>query len=326
MWFGIKALEPIRTSLDDAYDSLVQVMLDLAVAPIFLPSSDQPRLVSIRDACADRLTEILESDPSTAERWAALVPEMLDSGDLVSDLLVASTWRDYFALPMELFAGPQKDSRVLSATPNLTGLFDSDGLLPADDVHLLPQGIRVDDYSLHYHQFLRRNFDSHLHTELVGSLIGIASRGRAKLRIAIDERRLRLMSEHRDYFEKDYWWGPQIDDAAIDDLAAVGETVHGDPHQGSSVLDPYTALRVRWAADKGIKTCQIEEMVPLDEQRDGPVLVRYLHARRDTVEHVFVHCDGAVKAYDALEYPRQVGKGSDFPVLMAPSPRRSGPR
>lgn len=63
------------------------------------------------------------------------------------------------------------------------------------------------------------------------------------------------------------------------------------------------------AADDGavcayMKTIEIEELVPVDDDGADLVLARYLHAIRDTSQRRFVHCDGAVKAYKREGYPR----------------------
>lgn len=39
----------------------------------------------------------------------------------------------------------------------------------------------------------------------------------------------------------------------------VGETVHGDPDGGQSLLNPYVATSFRWSASGSLKTVEIEE-------------------------------------------------------------------
>lgn len=154
------------------------------------------------------------------------------------------------------------------------------------------------EYSLHWHQLLRRGFGSNIHYELIAALLALQGKG-ACVRIAIDERRLRARDEHLEIFERDYWFGPSVGVDHLDDLSAVGEWVYGDPECGESILNPYWALAVGWTREgtTSRKVVQIEEFLPLTADHDGYVLVRYLHAIRDTTKRAFVHLDGAVKAY-----------------------------
>jgi hypothetical protein len=78
-------------------------------------------------------------------------------------------------------------------------------------------------------------------------------------------------------------------------------------------------LSIRWTRDRGAcKSVEIEEFLPPADQASGPVLARYLHSIRDTERRVFVHCDGAVKAYDRSTYPTDLttfagrGKGLHY--------------
>lgn len=192
--------------------------------------------------------------------------------------------------------------------PALADRMDDEGLVNVAGLEAGPQGIFVADLSLHYHQFLRRNFGATVHYELIGAILRIEQREDVGARLAIDDRRIRYRHEHQEIFEKDYWYGPPLSEEALDDPFAVGETIHGDREGGTSVANPYVALSARWSRDAHLKTVEIEELVPIGD--DDPVLVRYLHAIRDTERHCFIHCDGAVKGYAANTYPTTV---SDFP-------------
>ena len=57
--------------------------------------------------------------------------------------------------------------------------------------------------------------------------------------------------------------GPPLDDELLDNEYLVGETIHGDPDGGQSILNPYVATSFRWTADDQLKTIEIEELVPV---------------------------------------------------------------
>lgn len=125
-------------------------------------------------------------------------------------------------------------------------------------------------------------------------------------RLAVDGHRLRFRSEHEEVIERDYWYGPPLDDELLDNEHLVGETIHGDPAGGQSILNPYVATSFRWTPDERLKTIEIEELVPVGSDETDLVLARYLHAIRDTSRRAFIHCDGAVKGYQPDLYPRTV--------------------
>lgn len=205
---------------------------------------------------------------------------------------------------------PRLDSRVFAALPALATRLDEDGLLDVSELDARPHGLFVNGYSLHYHQLLRRGFHSNIHYELVGSLLRLPSRHEARVRLAIDERRLRFEHEHEEIIERDYWFGRQLGDEVLDDLAAVGETFYGDPYGGQTLLHPYAGLSARWTTDGALRTIEVEEFVPVSTGA-SPLLVRYLHAIRDTSMRMFIHCDGAVKVFDPGSYPRSQAQFRD---------------
>lgn len=295
----------VRGRLGSAYDELLGAMLDLDVPPIYLFVDDRARLVRARDKAASAILAWAAAEPSDVAELASLLPDPLQVDRHEVALLEGGTWRDYFDLPMTVFSSPSADSPAWRAVPELAARLDDDGLIDIAGMDARPHGVLTRRYSLQYHQLLRRGFRSNIHYGLVAELLGARERYGCKTRLAIDERRVRLRSEYLELFEHDYWYGPPLNADVLDDLHALGETVHGDPEGGGSLLNPYVALSVRWTAKDRLKIVEIEEQVPVGSDGDGPlVLARYLHAIRDTDAHVFVHCDGAVKAFERSSYPQ----------------------
>jgi hypothetical protein len=295
----------VRNRLGTIYDELVGVLLDVGQAPLFLFSDDRPRVIAVRERAAASLRAWDAEEPGILDRLVERLPQHFHVPDSAEALLESVPSVDYFALPDSIFEPPVSDAPVFAKRPALYGRLDDDGLLEVNGLDAGPYGIFDGELSIHYHQLLRRGFGSSIHYDLIGTILGIARTEPVAARIAIDERRCRLRDEHEEIIERDYWYGPPLDDAVLDDPFAVGETVHGDPRGGSSLLHPYVALSVRWTRDGHLKTVEIEELVPTPGS-DSRVLARYLHAIRDTTTQCFVHCDGAVKAYESAGYPTSV--------------------
>lgn len=307
------AAKEVQAVLGNLYSELIEVMLDVDTAPIYLDSDDRPRLVRIRDKAKGVLQQWFRDDPATAASVTSrLTPDL--------SILEVATWYDYFEVPGAALRVPLPNSRVFTAVPHLWSRLDKDGLLHLEDLDAQPHGIFVDDYSLQYHQLMRRGFHSAVHTDLVALVLSIGEREDVTARLAIDERRLRLRSEHQEYFERDYWFGPPLRSDLIDDPSEIGDSYFANP--GPSRIDPYVGLSTRWTWDGVSKTVEIEEYVLADASTESFVLARYLHAIRDISKHCFVHCDAAVKAYDRTTYPkvpalfRERGKGLDYRKVL----------
>jgi hypothetical protein len=309
----------IRLRLGDTFDDLIEVMFDLGTPPVFLSSDDRPRLVKIREDAKKFLDEWQAREPDAVDAVVARLPEILRVPSLSESMLEAVTWDAYFELNANVFDRTAAESRVFAAIPELANKFDDDGLIDIAGLDARPHGLMIGDYSLHYHQLLRRNFRSHIHYELVGTVLGIARRYDLKARLAVDDRRLRYADEYEEYYERDHWYGRPLSEPELDALSVVGETYHADPQGGSSLLHPYAGLSVRWTSDGALKVVQVEEFVPPISDGNGDwILTRYLHAIRDTSMQAFIHCDGAVKAYRRATYPRtqeefrRRGKGDHY--------------
>lgn len=311
-------VEAVQARLGPLYDELLTVMLDVDAGPIFLFSDDRSRVVDVRERVCAVVRAWAEAEPSEVQELVDRLPQVLHLPDVTQTLVEAVGWIDYYDLPNAELGLPTRTDTLYSTKPGLAELLDDDGLLFVEGLEATPHGIFYEDLALHYHQLLRRGFGANVNYDLVGAILGTASRQPAKARLAIDGRRLRYRSEYQKIEERDAWYGPPLTNEALDDPHLVGETVHGDPELGKSILNPYVATSFRWTKDGQQKTVEIEELIPISEGSTGPVLVRYLHAIRDTNAHHFIHCDGAVKAYDRSSYPRSIdafaarGKGLHY--------------
>ncbi|MFK0071694.1 hypothetical protein [Arthrobacter woluwensis] len=312
----------IRTRLGSIFNELSGVMLDLDVYPAFLLSDDRLRLVEVRTRAVELLDNWVAAEPATTYEIYARLPEFVQHPSVACSLLEAVMWSDLADPLIELFGHPEPDSRVFTVVPQLLPLLDESGLVVVAGLDARPWGLHIDQYALHYHQLMRRNFDSRIHYGLIESILRLSRKHNLTARLAVDERRVRFKDEYREFVEADYWYGPPFVDAGLDDLKVVGETYHGDPEGGTSSLNPFAGLSVRWTADADLKTVEIEEYVPAPDSSDGWVFARYLHAIRDTTKRTFIHCDGAVKAFDAANYPRSQqdfksrGKGDNYRKLF----------
>jgi hypothetical protein len=293
----------VRETLGVQFDALVQAMLDQGVPPIFVARGWSDSLDEIYQASLAVVRRFIERvDPDAAAQMRDQLPWHLKDGDLAEGLLEWGTHDPYFAIPETVYEHGRPESRVFRAIPQLWENVDEDGLLEMDGLEATDQAVFVDEYALHYHQFLRRHFNSHINDSLIGVLLVVARRGN-RLRLAIDDRRLRPATNYSAYAERDYWHGPPLSDAFLDDPHAVGTTVHGDPHVGDE-LSGFSRFFVYWRMDDAqYKVVQMEELVTDDANHYGPYrLLRYLHSIRDIATGSFVHCDGAVRAYDELAY------------------------
>lgn len=111
-----------------------------------------------------------------------------------------------------------------------------------------------------------------------------------------------------EYFEHDFWFGPPLSPSALDNPYELGVTVHGDPRSG--LTHEYPRLFVDWSLNRdGNKVVQLEELSDhRSSDQAGLKLVRYLHAICDIRRGVFVHCDGAVRAYTPQQYASRAQK------------------
>mgnify|MGYP003451853302 CR=1 len=312
----------VRSVLGAEFESLLTTMHDVDTFPVFLFSDDRPRLVEVRSSCLDLINLWISERPVHAERIYAQLPEHYRTRSISESLLVAVTASAYTDLSIQLFDPPRRDARVFVAAPHLLPLLDESGLLRLDGLDARPWGLHTGDFAFQYHQLLRRGFGSGIHYGLIATLLRLSREHELTPRIALDDRRIRFKDEYQEFLEFDRWFGRDLQEDELDRLEVLGETFHGDANGGTTLLNPYAGLSVRWTADGPLKVVEIEEFMPPPAAGAEWVFARYLHAIRDTEKRVFVHCDGAVKAFEADQYPRDLsgfkhrGKGNRYRKLF----------
>ncbi|MBQ1442288.1 MAG: hypothetical protein IIZ13_00390 [Renibacterium sp.] len=312
----------VRAHLGFRFDELRETMLDLGSFPSDLFSDDRPRILRSRAAAIQLLDQWVAAEPTATNEIYTRLPDLVQRHSLSESLLEAATWWDYDSPLIELFNYPATESRAFAAVPSLVPLLDESGLIEVTGLDARPWGLHIGGYALHYHQLLRRGFGSRIHYGLIATVLRAARQHHLTARFALDERRIQFKDEYREILEFDYWYGPSPNEADLDNLGVVGETFHGDPDGGTSLLNPYAGLSVRWTADGDLKAVEIEESMPLQNPTSEWVFARYLHAIRDTSKRAFIHCDGAVKAYATDKYPqaqhdfKNRGKGDRYRKLF----------
>jgi hypothetical protein len=288
---------------DEALAELVRAMRDHNIPPINLPlQTGDGETGGLYQACLLALEAALANLSSADLDFLRVqLPWHLEGEELGEALLQDATSSRYFEFnPSELDSIPIRD-RVFRQHPDLKSRLDGDGLIYTAGLDARPSTIFHGGSALHYHSLLRRHFTSHINDSLIQTLLSV-ERPTNVLRIAIDPEHLMPATEFRASFEKDYWFGPPLSHDALDDRNAIGVTVHGDPKTG--LTHEYPRLFVDWRLDKeGRKVVQLEELSEHPSAaRGGLRLLRYLHAIRDIENGVFIHCDGAVRAYDDQAY------------------------
>jgi hypothetical protein len=291
----------------EALGRLVQVMLDHEVPPAFMWRGIAKPLDTEADALRAQLASALDAGSMEARVRSVLegIPGL--ERDDVKALLQLATWQGYFALPDTLLSAPSVTSRVFSAVPQLRDRLDDRGLLDLARLRATPGALFVGEYALSYHQLLRRAFGSHVNDALIGHLLRLQRADGLALRAAIDDRRLRLARDYRVWLERDYWFGPHLSEKVLDGPEREPSTlVHrwGDPDDPRRLFDSSEEFSIRLSREGGTRTIEAEEVVAPERatSSSGSILVRYLHAQRDTSRHMFVHCDGAVRAYLPYNY------------------------
>lgn len=187
--------------------------------------------------------------------------------------------------------------------PELLECTDDDGLLILDErFQLMDGGIEYREHVLHYHQCLRRGFGSNPNFDFTSRFAAYQRNCSPSnvLRIGIDPRRIMSREEYQQMMEMDTWVGAQFDPLKIDDHDSIGLTVI--ERERPSLLDMSVKLdrtEFFWKSDRvaGIKTFELEEVSAPSLCYDVYHINRYVHAERDTTNHVLRHFDGAAKVY-----------------------------
>jgi hypothetical protein len=294
---------------ESGVDVLIQAMLDNAITPSDLGHASWPYLVGLRDQSLDILRADL-ARRAEQERQALRVgmPWHLqdERTDLASAILQMGTWSRYFAVPASVFDPPAPGSLVLQKIPSLKDRIDNRGLIHCAGLDVHDQGLFIDGYAVHYHQFLRRGFSGNVNYNLLRNIIEVGARSGNSFRIAIDDRRILPEREFRHFIEEDYCWGPKLTSSRLDERHAGECTVHADFEDDDSLSD-YSKFFAHWhMGDESNKVVQMEELViPSAREYCGYRLLRYLHSIRDIKNRAFIHCDGAVRAYDAEGFSKR---------------------
>lgn len=308
----------VRSVCGPSLDDLVFAMRDHLTRPGMLPPAEdaavrQPDLADAYNRCARPLEQHLGSMPAEAVvEVRGLLPWHLadvEERHLLAATLEVATWRGYYDLDLAAFSAADPDARLYQSHPELVLDTDDDGLLHVAGYDAQPQVLLFRDSALPYHPFLWRNFAGNVNDTLTQSLLEVGSTEAAALRLALNEQHFMAASAFSAYIEMDYWWGPPLSAETLDDPHEVGVTVHGDAQSG--LMHEYPRLFIDWSMDKeGHKVVQIEELSDdPGASRAGLRLLRYLHAIRDIERGVFIHCDGAVRAYTHEQYEARAAKG-----------------
>lgn len=301
----------VRSVCGNRLNDLVFAMRDHVLAPIELPPGRAAVQVAAHyEKCVEVVEDKLASlGHSKVEALRTSLPWHLAEGPrLVDALLNVATSRGYHALDPAVFTSRDFGARLYRTHPELLKDTDDDGLLHVERYDAQSQAVFHSGSALTYHPLLRRNFTGQVNDLLTHSLLKVSHNGSARLRLALNEQHFMPESAFSEYLEHDFWFGPPLSPSVLDDPQALGVTVYGDPQAGLTHEHP--RLFVDWALDKeGNKVVQIEELSDHPSaDHSGLRLLRYLHAIRDVTRGVFVHCDGAIRAYTPQQYEARVSK------------------
>lgn len=309
--------EMVRGVCGSLLDDLISAMRDHLAQPGMLSPAHaaairQPDLAVAYANCATRLERHLGAMPAEAlveaRGWLPWHLADVEDQELPEAALEVATWRGYYELDLAVFSAADPEARLYQSHPKLALDTDDDGLLRVAGHAAQPQVLFFRGSAVPYHPFLQRNFSGNVNDTLIQTLLEVESTGSATLRLALNEQHFMAESAFSPFLERDYWWGPPLPADSLDDPHKLGVTVHGDPESG--LMHEYPRLYVDWSLDKeGHKVVQIEELSEdPGANRAGLRLLRYLHAIRDIERGVFIHCDGAVRAYTHEQYEARTAK------------------
>ncbi len=303
------------------------------VFPIFLPNaywdSSPPAVFKVLERLVDTHIESLEcldaddlatevrAMPIQLQEWLGDTPEDHHDREYLQRFslywMAASIDGDYCDFKSAL-APMASDSEVAQRFPELFDELDDEGLITLDDrFTLMDGGIAYKEHVLHFHQCLRRGFGSNPNYDFLARLAAYYRKTKEtnEFKIAIDPRRVMHLSDYQRTMEADAWFGALFDPADIDNHDAVGLTVI--ERERPSLFD--MSLRIDrteffWSSDRksNLKTFEIEEILAESVKFDAYHINRYVHAERDTANHVLRHFDGAAKVYtDGAAYAERYG-------------------
>lgn len=207
------------------------------------------------------------------------------------------------------------DGVLMALEPGLR--FDDDGLLDgsSDQIDFRSDVALTKAYAVHY----RAGLPAATSDAFVGELVTFA-RSNPKavdyLALAVDRDAAMDRSYYQAMQTRAYIRGPiglserqLLDETFPDDPSGVvTEHIRVTTNPLQDLMCPLERTEIMWSRRDGMKTVQIEELAPLERRRFSPERVanRYVHARWDPAQGVFVHLDGALRSYAEDEYPRRL--------------------
>ena len=203
--------------------------------------------------------------------------------------------------------------------------FDDDGLLiePKNKLIFKKEGILIENYLLNYSPSLCM-YNLALSGGFFDHIIEYYYSHKCEyFGIAIDKDLLLEQRYYRYIFTKVYIRGPkgisikilQNDNFPEDPSGTVTEHLRTNNAPLKELLCPLLKIQVMWSYRNGIKTVQIEEIVPTNTRffkEEQFIANRYIHARWDVNKEKIIHFDGAVRLYDKTNYHRRIENNSDL--------------
>lgn len=139
--------------------------------------------------------------------------------------------------------------------------------------------------------------------------------------IALDEDRVRIDIDGRDYFEADTWFGAPFDRDIRNirpGIAKLRPPLDLESRHISFFFADAYCLDIKWSESDGIKSFQALEMKTENVRIKAGGLsyfpARYLHAEFDLAANCFRHFDGAIQLFTEEEYFHR--RDADFNMPM----------
>lgn len=196
--------------------------------------------------------------------------------------------------------------------------FSADGLLdgPVDNIEFRNDAVLTKAHALHYREGLPAGSTD----TFVAELVNFARSNVQQvdyLALAVDRDAALDRSYYDTMVTRAYIRGP----IGLSPLQLFDENFPGDPsgvvtehmrvtrNPLQELLCPLVRTEIMWSRRSGMKTVQIEELAPpcqasrISRERTAN---RYVHARWDPSQGVFVHLDGALRSYAEDEYKRRL--------------------
>ena len=135
--------------------------------------------------------------------------------------------------------------------------------------------------------------------------------------IAIDKDLLLEQRYYKYIFTKVYIRGPkgisikilQNDNFPEDPSGTVTEHSRTNNDPLKELMFPLLKIQAMWSYRNGIKTVQIEEIVPNNTRffkEEKFIANRYIHARWDVNTGIVIHFDGAIRIYNKANYQKRI--------------------